>query len=123
MRPAATSWGVSKMWSGGKSRSSASRSSMYAMAELVVPRSMPIFIHLPAYVRVPPPFLPLVEIFWYRHPSQIRADPCIHDDCPKIIVGRTPWSAGDPPVAHPALDHRYSQAALTSPARTGFSSI
>ena len=28
VRPAATSWGVSKMWSGGKSRSSASRSSM-----------------------------------------------------------------------------------------------
>ena len=29
---------------GGKSRSSASRSSMYARAELVVPRSMPIFM-------------------------------------------------------------------------------
>ena len=39
------------------------------------------------------------------------------------LVGRTPWSAGDPPVAHPALDHRYSLASLTSPARTGFSSM
>src|SRR5579883_2472284 len=44
MRPAATICGVSKICSGGKSRSSASRSSMYASAELVVPRSMPIFI-------------------------------------------------------------------------------
>ena len=50
-RPAATSWGVSKMWMGGKSRSSASRGSMYARAELVVPRSMPIFMLVPAYVR------------------------------------------------------------------------
>ncbi|SPF33960.1 hypothetical protein SBA4_1380026 [Candidatus Sulfopaludibacter sp. SbA4] len=31
--------------------------------------------------------------------------------CP--VVGQTPWSAGDPPVAHPALDHRYSRASLT----------
>src|ERR1039458_4657164 len=38
------------MCSGGKSRSSASRSSMYARAELVVPRSMPIFMLVPAYV-------------------------------------------------------------------------
>src|ERR1035438_3928210 len=51
MRPTATSWGVSKMWMGGKSRSSASRGSMYARAELVVPRSMPIFMLVPAYVR------------------------------------------------------------------------
>ena len=34
----------SKMCIGGKSRSSASRSSIYAIAELVVPRSMPIFM-------------------------------------------------------------------------------
>src|SRR6476660_4823391 len=39
------------MCRGGKSRSSASRSSMYARAELVVPRSMPIFMLVTAYVR------------------------------------------------------------------------
>ncbi len=43
-RPAATSCGVSKTWTGGNSMSSASRSSMKARAELVVPRSMPIFM-------------------------------------------------------------------------------
>src|SRR5712691_11291140 len=29
------------------------------------------------------------------------------------VVGRSPWIAGDPPVAHPALDHRYSLGSLT----------
>ena len=33
------------------------------------------------------------------------------------------WSAGDPLVAHPALDHRYSLASFTNPARTGFPSM
>jgi hypothetical protein len=31
-------------------------------------------------------------------------------------VGRTPSSASAPPVAHPALDHRYSLASLTNSA-------
>src|ERR1039458_8659084 len=41
----------------------------------------------------------------------------------RALVGQAPWTAGDPLVAPAALDHRYSLASLTSPARTGFPSM
>ena len=42
---------------------------------------------------------------------------------PTAKEGQTPWSAGDPPVARPALDHRNALASLTNLARTGLSSM
>src|SRR5947208_10913364 len=40
-----------------------------------------------------------------------------------LTNGGESWSAGDPPVAQPALDHRYLPDSATSPAGTGFSSM
>src|SRR5450631_1548971 len=63
------------MWRGGKSRSSASRSSMYARAELVVPRSMPIFMLVPAYVRgrgSGSTFPPAAHGYWDMWPTSKR---------------------------------------------------
>jgi hypothetical protein len=50
-----------------------------------------------------------------------RTNLSVPDTCRcRESVGRTPGSAADAPVGHPALDQRYSLAALANPARTGF---
>src|SRR5580765_1339091 len=84
------------MCRGGKSRSSASRSSMYARAELVVPRSMPIFILVTAYVRRRGRCYALMRLQYYEAANAVPHRRADEDVRGKVRLSRKPAQREDP---------------------------